>query len=180
MNADAGDRVADLVGKPRRHLAEESKAFVQIAVLLLHLHVREVLEERADSRPVLTFPQLRQGKPDGSRCVFYSWEEDFEAGRKVLQVDRFKKNPEEGVLPRPAPQILTATDGEVREDVFRDFVDEDDLPLEVDRENPRAEAGEDGFLDVVHSEGEGSRGGKIGHHAARGDRAEGDVVDCPP
>ena len=103
MDADAGDGIADLVGKPRRHLTEESKAFVQVAVLLLHLHVREVLEERADPRPRLPHPQLRQGEPDGSRRVFYLGEGNLKAGRKVLQVDRFKKNPEEGVLPCPAP-----------------------------------------------------------------------------
>ena len=103
VNADAGDGIADLVGKPRRHLAKEAKAFVQVPVLLLHLHVREVLEERADPRPALPFPQLRQGEPDGSRCVFYAREGNFEAGRKVLQIDRFEKNPEEVRSPLPCP-----------------------------------------------------------------------------
>src|SRR3990172_8168454 len=64
VNADAGDRIPDLVRQPRRPLPEHQQSLFQVRAFLGHLHVGQVLEEGADPAPVVPLLQFREREPE--------------------------------------------------------------------------------------------------------------------
>ena len=173
QHPEARERVADLVGEARRHLAQRREPLAEPLALVDALEGLEIAEEQRSAAQHPALPDGGEGEADGARRLRAAGQHQlgparrlapFEGGEQQLRHDGLGP---EHLLAGPAQQLGPRSDAE---DPARRRVQHAEPPRGVDRRHARAQRVEqpdrEGVARSVHA-------ARIGDPAAPAERPRG-------